>query len=102
MLRNVLRFSRNVLLRSTVSVVSCGGCIAVGSRLGLWTPIAAHTVFVLAAVLAALTASTFLPVGRLSRRAADSLQQNRGEGVVIYLVTIGAAIAVAFLIVRPH
>ena len=101
-LRNVLRFSRNVFLRSTAYVVACGVGIAVESRLGLWTPIGAHPVCVLAAVLATLTASTFLPVGRLLRRAADSLQQNRGEGAVIYLVTIGTAIAVAFLIVRPH
>jgi hypothetical protein len=69
---------------------------------GLWTPIAAHTAFVLAAVLAALAALTFLPFGRLSRRAAHGLHPIRGEVVVGYLVAVGAALAVAFLIVTPH
>jgi hypothetical protein len=40
-----------------------------------------------------------LPLGRLSQRAA---WQNHGEVVVVYLVAVGAAVAVAFLIVTPH
>jgi hypothetical protein len=73
--------------------------MTVGNRLGLWTPIAAHTAFVLGAALATLAALTMLPLGRLSQRAA---WQNHGEVVVVYLVAVGAAVAVAFLIVTPH
>lgn len=80
-------------------MVSCAACISVGTRLGLWSPIAAHTVFVLATIPAALAVLTFLPFGRLSRRAAYGFQQNRGE-VVIHFVAAGAAIAIAFLIVK--
>jgi hypothetical protein len=76
--------------------------MSVGNRLGLWTPIAAHTAFALAAALAALAALTFLPLGQLSQRAAHGLRQNHGEIVVVYLVAVGAAIAIAFLIVTPH
>jgi len=83
-------------------MASAGACISVGSRLGLWTPVTAHTALVLAAGFAALTALTFLPLGRLARLLADSPQQNRGEVVLVYLVVVGAAFAVAFLIVTPH
>ena len=93
---------RNILLVCSTSMVACAACSSVGHRLGLWTPIAAHTAFVLAAVLAALAAFTFLPFERLSKRAAHALHQSRGEVVAGYLVALGTAIAVAFLIVTPH
>jgi hypothetical protein len=98
----VARILRNILLVGATSMVSWAACSSVGNRLGLWTPIAAHTAFVLAAVLAALAALTFLPFGRLSRRAAHGLHQYRGEVVAGYLVAVGAAIAAAYLIVAPH
>jgi hypothetical protein len=92
---------RNILLMCSAFMIASGACISIGDRLGLWAPISAHTAVVLAAGLAALTALTFLPVGRLSRGLAHSSQQSRGE-VVVYLVAVGIAFVVAFLIVTPH
>jgi hypothetical protein len=80
-------------------MVSCGAWVPVGHRLGLWTPIAERSALLPAAVLAVLAAATLLPARRLLRWAGQLLEQTNGEVLVAYVITVGAAVAVAFLIV---
>jgi hypothetical protein len=80
-------------------MVSCGAWVPIGDRLGWWTPIAERTALVPAAVLAVLAVATLLPARRLLRWAGHLLEQTNGEVVVVYVITVGAALAVAFLIV---
>lgn len=68
--------------------------------MGLWAPLTARTAFVAALVSGALAALTFVPFAQLSRRAAHGWHENRGN-VAVYLVTLGAAIVVGFLVARP-
>ena len=86
-------------------MLSCGAWAPIGNRLGLWTPpITGRSALLPSAVFAALAAATFLPdpARRLSRWAGDLLQQANGEVLVVYVVAVGAAVGVAFLIATPR
>jgi hypothetical protein len=89
---------RKTLFFSAALVVLCGAWAPVGHRYGWWTPIEARSAIVPGAVLAALAAATYVPAGRLLRSAGRLLEQTSGEVLTVYVVAVGTAVGVAFLI----